>query len=114
MKPRTLLVTTVLALAAGCINIPGEDTLFVRGEPFILTGTADVLQRWGQPCPVWIGENGITYHLFQGPRLSNEEYDAIAAPGVTSRLEVATRSDLAVQCQVGTIVEVQRILEIVP
>jgi hypothetical protein len=63
---------------------------------------------------VWIGTNGETYHLFQGGRMENAEYDRITTAGVTSRLELVTRSDLTVSCQVGQIVEVQRVLEIDP
>ncbi len=109
-------VTIALAAAivlAGCINlqIPGSDTLFVKGEPFIVRGTAAVADNGG-PCLVWYADNGITYHLFQGSRIANADFDHITTPGVTSRLEIATRNDLEVACQLGTIVEVQSILEV--
>jgi len=107
------LALVALAVFGGCtVNIPGENVLFAKGEPFILKGTAAVIDRNG-PCPVWIGENGVTYHLFQGGRLENADFDRITTPGVTSRLELAVRTDLTVTCQVGTIAEVQRVLEIV-
>lgn len=93
-------------------TIPGQNTLFVKGEGFVLRGTATILDRGG-PCLVWVGENGVTYHLFQGTGVTNEDYDRVATPGVTSRLQLATRSDLEVVCEVGTIVEVERVLEIV-
>jgi hypothetical protein len=104
-------VLLLLTLALGSCTLETPD-LFVRGEPYILSGTAAVIDRGG-PCPVWLGENGTTYHLFQGGRVANEDFDRVRTPGVTSRLEIATRSDLYVDCQVGTIVEVERILEIV-
>lgn len=103
----------VLGLAA-CIDvaIPGEGSLFVTGEPFVLGGTAAIVDCDG-PRLVWYGDNGITYHLFQGTRLTNDEFDRVTTAGVSSRLEIATRQDLVVSCQIGTIVEVQRVLEIV-
>lgn len=114
LTPKTTLVLTVALLLAGCINIslPGEETLFVKGEPFVARGTMAVADVGG-PCPVWIGQNGITYHLFQGVYLDNDDFDRVTTPGVTSRLELATRGDLKVDCAIGTIVEVLSVLEIV-
>lgn len=101
-----------LLVGAGCtFEIPGQDTLFVRGEPFVMRGTAVTLDVDG-PCRVWIGDNGITYHLFQSVRLANEDFDRVVSPGVTARLQLATRNDLKVDCQTGDIVEVERVLDI--
>ncbi len=101
-------------LAPGCIDIsvPIAPTLFPTGTSFVVRGTMTVEDRDG-PCLVWVGNNGVKYHLFQDPRVSNEAYDSVATPGTTSRLVLATRDDLVVDCQVGSIVEVQDILEIV-
>lgn len=115
MSRKTLvrLLGGLLVLGPGCINIqiPGQGTLFVSGESFVLRGTTAVIDADG-PCRVWIGENGVTYHLFQSVQLSNEDYDRVVLPGTTSRLQLATRSDLTVDCSVGTIVEVERVLEV--
>ena len=99
---------------AGCVtvDIPEQVTLFPTGRPFVISGTAAVEYVDGEPCEVWVGDNGVTYHLFQDPRLDNETFDRITAPAVRSRLEIAGRSDLEVICQIGTIVEVQDVLEI--
>lgn len=107
----TLLFTIA---AGGCItvDIPEEVSLLSAGSPFVVSGTAALIDNEG-PCLVWIGENGITYHLFQDPLVDNETFDRITTPGVTSRLEIATRTDLELACQIGTIVEVQDVLEIV-
>jgi hypothetical protein len=107
-----ILVLGALALA-GCIDIsiPVAPTLFPTGTSFVLKGTATIIDNDG-PCLVWEGENGIIYHLFQDRRVSNEDFDLVSTPGTTSRLVLATRSDLVVTCQVGTIVEVQDILEV--
>ncbi len=115
---RGLVVGGVLLAAAaiGCtFNLDlGADTLFPTGTTFVVKGTAEVIGSEFGACPVWLGNNGVTYHLFQDPRVSNEDFDEITTPGVTSRLELATRSDLEVDCQVGTIVEVKSVLEVVP
>lgn len=105
---RVLVAGSLAAVMWGCLS---QNTLFVRGEPFIISGTADVVDRNGA-CAVWYGENGVTYHLFQGPRVQNADFDRVTTPGVRSRLEIATRSDLVVTCEYGTIVEVERVLEI--
>jgi len=86
------------------------DSLITTGSSFVVKGTAVVLDNNG-PCLAWIGENGITYHLFQNASVDNATFDHITTPGVTSRLQIATRSDLEVACQVGTIVEVISVLE---
>ncbi len=96
---------------AGCLDL--SNALPV-GTPFVARGTTVVIEVAGEPCRVWIAENGVTYHLFQDPLLSNEVFDQIMTPGTTARLVLTTRADLAVSCQVGTIVEVQESLEIVP
>lgn len=111
-RGRWLLWTGVVsAVLAGCV-FPGQDTLFVRGEPFVIKGTAALADENG-PCIVWHGQNGVAYQLFQGPSVPNEDYDRVVTPGVSSRLVIAKRTDLVTVCEVGTIVEVQRILEIV-
>ncbi len=104
------LLGAALITAGGCISLP--DNVLPAGTPFVLSGTMVVVDRAG-PCPVWEGENGVTYHLFQGIQLDNESFDRITVPGVTSRLVIATRSDLRLDCRVGTIVEVRDVLEII-
>lgn len=109
---RWLLCTAlVLTVVGGCV-FPGQDTLFVRGEPFVIKGTAALADEGG-PCIVWHGQNGVAYQLFQGANVPNEDYDRVITPGVTSRLLIAKRTDLVTNCDFGTIVEVQRVLEIV-
>ena len=100
---------------AGCIivDVPEQVSLLSTGEAFVISGTAALENVEGQPCLVWVADNGFTYHLFQHPALENETFDRITTPGVRSRLELATRSDLEVSCLIGTIVEVQDVLEIV-
>ncbi len=117
MKRRLALssfaVTLVLVPTACSINAQLLPDDFVStGTPFVLKGTTIVLDNNG-PCLAWIGDNGITYHLFQTPSVDNAAYDRVTTPGVTSRLQLATRDDLQVTCQVGTIVEVLSVLEVV-
>ncbi|MHC4697185.1 MAG: hypothetical protein ACYTFA_10615 [Planctomycetota bacterium] len=112
---RVTALATVLTIGLpGCIeiNLPEEIDLFAAGPPFVVRGTAVLLDNDG-PCLAWVGENGVTYHLFQGRRLSNEEFDRVSTPGVTSRLVLSTRKDLKLDCRTGTIVDVDEVLEIV-
>ena len=109
------IISTLLAslLAMSCsVNFSVPEGLFSSGSPFVISGTATLADNNG-PCLLWIGENGVTYHLFQGLTVENETFDRITTPGVTSRLLLAHRTDLEVSCQIGTIVEVQDVLEIV-
>jgi hypothetical protein len=100
----------------GCIDVQltGAESLFPSpsGTPFIVRGTATVVDSDG-PCPVWVGDNGVTYHLFQNPLLDNATFDRITTSGVISRLQLSRRTDLVVACQIGTIAEVDAVLEIV-
>ncbi|NOX57377.1 MAG: hypothetical protein GXP29_00775 [Planctomycetes bacterium] len=113
---RRVLPLLAILIVSGCtFNLDlGAETLFPEGSAFVLSGTTDIIDTDDGQCNVWIGENGVAYHLFQSPRIDNGDFDRITTPGVTSRLEVATRNDLVVSCQVGTIVTVEDVLEIVP
>ena len=101
-----VLLTT--AIIAGC----GPFSMFSSGAPFIVGGTAAMVENGG-PCLVWVGDNGVTYHLFQGLGLDNETFDRITTPGVRSRLQLAVRNDLTVACQMGPTVDVQDVLEVI-
>ena len=103
-----------IGLLAGCtIQIPSAESLFSVGTPFVLSGTATISNTPSEPCAVWIGDNGITYYLFQDAKLANELFDRITTPGVTSRLKLVTRTDLEASCHDGPFVEVLDVLEIV-
>ena len=102
---------SLLLGAASCITFPDEVVVGASGQPFILKGTTTLLDDEG-PCLVWVGDNGMVYHLFQGTQVTNETFDRVTTVGTESRLQLSTRSDLAVSCQVGTIVEVVDVLQI--
>jgi hypothetical protein len=87
------------------------DNFVSTGTSFVIKGTMTVQDNNG-PCLVWMGDNGIAYHLFQTPSVENATFDHIMTPGVTSRLQIATRDDIPVACQVGTVVEVLNVLEV--
>ena len=106
------VVVVGLCLTGACIDFPEQVTLLPVGSPFIVQGTAAVVDRDG-PCPVWVGENGITYHLFQATTLDSETFDQLVEPGTVSRLVIVTRTDIELACEFGTIVEVRDVLEIV-
>ncbi len=111
----SIVLALAFLLVIGCsFNVDlGTSSLFSTGASFVVSGTADTIASEGGACLVWLGDNGVTYHLFQTSRIENEDFDRITTPGVSSRLEIAPRTDLVVDCQMGTIVEVQDILEIV-
>ncbi len=106
--PLAMLLSNVACIT---IDLPENIDLLAVGTPFVLSGTAALIDNNG-PCLVWLGENGITYHLFQDARLDNDLFDEVTEPGTTSRLEIVTRSDLEVVCQVGDVVEVRDVLDI--
>lgn len=107
-------VVVGLVLISGCTFdfdlLP--ETFGASGASFVVSGTATVLDVEGG-CLAWLGENGVTYHLFQSLQLDNATFDRVTTPGVTSRLEIAPRNDLVNTCQAGTIVEVRSVLEII-
>lgn len=116
LRRPSLLILLGLFGATGCtFNLDlGTDSLFSEGSAFVISGTADLANVDGGSCNVWIGDNGAIYHLFQTPQVDNGDFDQITTPGVTSRLLIATRSDLVIDCKIGTTVDVEDILEIVP
>ncbi len=103
---------TGLFLSACTINLFSANSLLPIGSSFVVSGTAVLLDNGG-PCPAWVGDNGVTYHLFQTPSLPNEVFDHVRTPGVSSRLELQTRSDITLDCRVGTVVQVRSVLEVV-
>jgi len=113
---RVIIILSLLWVALfpmGCtVNFSAAETLLPIGSPFVVSGTASLIDHNG-PCLIWNGNNGVTYHLFQGQTVDNESFDRITTPGVTSRLVLSKRADLEVACEIGTIVEVQDVLEIV-
>jgi hypothetical protein len=110
---------SILCALSGCIdaNIPigggGGISLFPPGA-FVIRGRMDEATGMGMDCPVFRAETGINYHLFQTEAVENDVYDAVTTPGAVSRLVVQERSDLEIACQIGTIVEVQDVLELIP
>lgn len=103
-----------VSMLAGCtIQIPSAESLFPIGTPFVLSGTSTISSTLSGSCPVWIGDNGITYYLFQDAKLDNTLFDRVTTPGVTSRLKLVVRTDLEASCHNGPFVEVLDVLEIV-
>ncbi|MBN2559445.1 MAG: hypothetical protein JXQ75_00755 [Phycisphaerae bacterium] len=110
LKTIALLLFPVISLSACTISLPNP-TAF--GTPFIAKGTYELREVWGgDPCPVWVTDTGAIYHLFQDIAVSNEDFDRVTTPGVTSRLQLTTRSDLVVGCLIGIPVEVKQVLSI--
>ena len=110
---RSIGLTVSLLAFPGCfdVNLFDDMSLLPTQATFVLTGTATLLDNDG-PCLAWVGENGVTYHLFQNARIENDVFDRITTPGVTSRIEITTRNDIPLECATGQVAEVQRVLEI--
>ncbi len=96
-------------LLPSCINTSG---LLTVGTPFTVQGTMTLGGLTGS-CLIWRGNNGESFYLYQDPLLDNSLFDQISTPGVTSRLVVATRSDLSAPCTVDKVVQVQEVLEVI-
>ncbi len=101
----------VIGVSACNIGLPD---LFPISAPFIVKGTFEERAAFLQaPCPVWVDTTGVVYHLFQNEVISNEDFDRVTTPGVTSRLRLEIRRDLTVGCPMGKTVEVIQVLEII-
>lgn len=115
VKPYVLvlgMIPLVFLYACSFSLLPDGSDILTSTNPFVMKGTAAIIDNGG-PCLVWQGENGITYHLLQEVNVDNDAFDQATTPGVTSRLQLRPRNDVPITCQIGTIVEVIRVLEII-
>ena len=113
-KSRLLVGLVALLLPVSCGSLLSTSTFFTNGDSFIDQGTFQMQSGFlSAPCPVWVDTSGITYHLFQGPNISNADFDAITTPNTTSRLKIHTRSDLKIGCGSGPAVEVDAVIEVI-
>lgn len=110
------LTLPVLLSGCGLFDWPlGDGTTSLLGSTsFVIRGQMEIEQGARGPCPVFLAETGLIYHLFQHPSLANDEFDSVTTPGAVSRLEVRVRNDLETLCRIGTTVEVLKVLELVP
>ncbi|MCP4250180.1 MAG: hypothetical protein GY778_24315 [bacterium] len=111
-----LALAAAALAAAACIdlNIPSGDSLFPE-RSFIIGGNMD-LDRQRQACSIFQADNGVSYRLFQGPRLTNDEYDQLFEDGSRARLEIEVRDELSLLgCDLSAVtVEVVEVLEFIP
>ena len=116
-RPAVLLAAVgIVCLAAACINvdIPSGGSLF-PAPSFILSGVMRDVDVNRPQCSKFQGDNGVTYHLYQGPRLTNDEFDQLFEEGARVRLEIEIRDDLELfPCLAGKTVEVIEVLEFIP
>lgn len=116
-RARGLVLTGSAVAALVCtsciqIDLPSGESLFPAAS-FIVGGVMEVDTR-GPECSLFHGDNGFEYHLFQGPRLTNEEYDQLFESGARSRLEIQVRTDLDLRCRRARVAEVIEVLEFIP
>ncbi len=113
-----MLFANVLPLAACSINLPEIPIPGVSGdgavnEPFLMTGTFQINTPFGgSPCRVWEGDNSVTYHLFQDIDLDSTRFDIATTEGTRARLLLQERSDLEVGCEMGPVVVVLEVRDI--
>lgn len=102
----SLVAGTSCSIALPDFNLPTG--------PFLLKGTFMQIDRFGQPpCFAFEGDNGIFYHLFQDVNLDDDLFDMATTVSVRSRLLLEIRSDLQVTCELGPVVEVLEVREII-
>ncbi len=111
-----LVIMCALAAGSGCLNItlPSQisASLLPPDTSFIINGTAQAATD-ATTFPVWLGEDGQAFVLFQTLDIKNDDFDAVLVPGARSRLQLQVRNDLAPLCQADVVpVEVIRILRI--
>ncbi len=116
---RLLIVALCVAPLAACsvnlpeIPIPGVPNDGAVNEPFLMTGTFQINTPFGgSPCRVWEGDNSVTYHLFQDIDLDSTRFDIATTEGTRSRLLLQQRSDLEVGCEMGPVVVVLEVRDI--
>ncbi len=113
---KTVILLLLPFACVACIEVATPEIDFsvaLLGDSgsFVVSGTAALEDQDG-PCPVWYGDNGFTYHLFQSPRLDNELFDQVTSPGTTARLVLVVRNDLELACAFGRTAEVIDVLSV--
>ena len=113
MRMLVALGWALCTCTSGCIELvipPSHSELFAG--PFIAGGVMEVDPE-NRACSLFREDSGVTYLVFQGLRLTNEEFDDLFQDGARVRLEIQTR-DLSTGCAGGIVVEVLEVLEISP
>ncbi len=105
----------LLAAAGSCIDVQlgGDGIDLGLTSSFIVSGTMEIDER-GRECSRFQADTGVTYHLFQGSKLTIAEFDLLFEDGSRSRLELKVRTDLILECASGVTVEAVSILEFIP
>jgi hypothetical protein len=102
-----------LLASVSCIDVAVPDAGGLFSGPFIVSGQIE-LDFENRACTLFRADSGYSYVLFQGPRLTNEEFDDLFQNGARVRLEIDPRDDLEARCPGGSEVEVIEILEVIP
>lgn len=121
LKRMAFAIAAVLCIStSACIDLSGlvagltGDTLETAlTGPYIVGGVMEV-DAETRPCSLFREDSGVTYLLFQGTRMTNEDFDTLFQDGAWVRLEINRRNGLLTNCGGGTIVEVQEVLELIP
>jgi hypothetical protein len=111
-----LMVVCAMAAGSGCINItlPSQisASLLPPDTSFVINGQAEAAVD-SSTFPVWRGEDGQGFVLFQTLDVTNAHFDSVMTPGARARIQVQVRNDLAPLCQPDVVpVEVLKVLQI--
>ena len=114
---QTILITLcAMAAGGGCINVtlPSQvsASLLPADTSFVINGQAEAAVD-SSTFPVWRGEDGQAFVLFQTLDVKNADFDAVMTPGALARIQVQVRNDLAPLCQPDVVpVEVLKVLQL--
>ena len=114
MRMLVALGWALCTCTSGCIDLvipPSHSELF--SGPFIAGGVME-LDPENRACSLFLEDSGVTYLVFQGPRVTNQEFDDLFQDGARVRLEIQERGDIPTGCGGGIVVEVLEILQISP
>jgi hypothetical protein len=111
-----MAMACVMMAGSGCVSISLPETVSASLLPpdtsFIMKGQAEAVET-PNTFPIWRGEDGQAFVLFQTANIKNDDFDTITTPGIPSRLQLSVRNDLAPLCQPDvTPVEIAEIFEI--
>jgi len=106
-------VLLCLTLAGGCFSLDDPALQSALTGPFIVSGVMHVDDQ-SRACSIFEEDSGVSYILFQGLRMTNEDFDQIFQDGAQVRLEISLRPGIPTECSGGLLAQVEEVLELVP
>lgn len=107
------MALVLAGLVGGCIDLTDPTLQAALTGPYIVSGVME-LDPKVRACSVFHEDSGVTYVLFQGLGITNEDFDAVFQDGARLRLEVDRRDGIPTNCHGGIVAQVNEVLEIIP